>query len=169
MSNISRDLRVSIRSPHKSKGRPRITALAYADSVFQSAPLTKARGDTATPYRLDGGKMFQSAPLTKARGDRAFFCGDDHKRSFNPLPSQKQGETDGQPLACLVDPVSIRSPHKSKGRLVSGVSCCSMSWFQSAPLTKARGDRRAVHRDRHHPRFNPLPSQKQGETGSPAP
>ena len=60
---------VSIRSPHKSKGRHE-SRIGFADSYqFQSAPLTKARGDW----------MYRSIPLIT--------------RCFNPLPSQKQGET----------------------------------------------------------------------------
>ena len=85
-------VRVSIRSPHKSKGRLKQAEARFADELFQSAPLTKARGDPsgwpALPERI---------------------C-------FNPLPSQKQGETrlllGPQPMS----EVSIRSPHKSKGR-----------------------------------------------------
>ena len=46
------DLFVSIRSPHRSKGR-RVNHRAIArDIQFQSAPLTEARGDTA-PSRSD--------------------------------------------------------------------------------------------------------------------
>ena len=64
---------VSIRSPHRSKGRH--SRQRACDTTFlagfQSAPLTEARGDTKgvhgstinTPIR------FQSAPLTEARGD----------------------------------------------------------------------------------------------------
>ena len=37
--------------------------------------------------------MFQSAPLTKARGDRILTPYRARLSRFNPLPSQKQGET----------------------------------------------------------------------------
>ena len=156
---------VSIRSPHKSKGRPVIFGLRAAGRWFQSAPLTKARGDDSTRPRGIYLLLFQSAPLTKARGDpkppeapRSTILfqsapltkarGDWIRRliqqrmiSFNPLPSQKQGETPGYrsnppagtrfqsaPLTkargdvggnytnCCCIRVSIRSPHKSKGR-----------------------------------------------------
>ena len=61
---------VSIRSPHRSEGRP--------------IPLV------AEPWRL----KFQSAPLTEARGD-AIAVSDQKLLSagFNPLPSPKRGET----------------------------------------------------------------------------
>ena len=41
-------------------------ALIY---LFQSAPLTEARGDAGKSSVLDSIFWFQSAPLTEARGD----------------------------------------------------------------------------------------------------
>ena len=38
--------------------------------LFQSAPLTEARGDSSFWYRLMPIDRFQSAPLTEARGDK---------------------------------------------------------------------------------------------------
>ena len=91
---------VSIRSPHRSKGRPLggpPAHLARLPDSFQSAPLTEARGDPCWPGRL-------------------------HRNAAQ---------------------VSIRSPHRSKGR------------------------RGVVRKDvaAELDRFNPLPSPKQGETG----
>ena len=179
---------VSIRSPHKSKGRPPAAASLGSPAAFQSAPLTKARGDLDHLSLVGLRVLFQSAPLTKARGD--IGCGMDRmstpvfqsapltkargdvpsdfclspRSCFNPLPSQKQGETLVLNQSVDIDPVSIRSPHKSKGRPVVAtfdwrrgrVSIRSphkskgrLLWrsditifvvFQSAPLTKARGD-----------------------------
>ena len=62
-------------------------------NLFQSAPLTKARGDGdwETPEWEDN--VFQSAPLTKARGDGAGTPSAPVDPCFNPLPSPKQGET----------------------------------------------------------------------------
>ena len=61
--------RVSIRSPHRSKGRQVPPGVEGQQVVFQSAPLTEAR----ETYRDRKGsllfEMFQSAPLTEARGD----------------------------------------------------------------------------------------------------
>ena len=156
---------VSIRSPHKSKGRPLLLLSGLLGHLFQSAPLTKARGDRV--------KRKRRTP----------------EQSFNPLPSQKQGETRPAQPSPTMRRVSIRSPHKSKGRLVS--LCCAWAarggfnplpsqkqgetrearpthylpvLFQSAPLTKARGDYVFRASPLSYPRFNPLPSQKQGET-----
>ena len=65
------------------------------------------------------------------------------RTGFNPLPSPKQGETAAGALV----------PH-------------TVSSFQSAPLTEARGDMRSLIYRRGRPCFNPLPSPKQGETRS---
>ena len=181
-------LYVSIRSPHKSKGRPVATASAHARMRFQSAPLTKARGDiprgepvgnlacfnplpsqkqgetTSTPsFRSTMG--FQSAPLTKARGDPAAGLVAQSLTRFNPLPSQKQGETRSRrPPSCLRR-VSIRSPHKSKGRRRSGERPAD------AECVSIRSPHKSKGRPMSNPplvncrtSFNPLPSQKQGET-----
>ena len=158
------DANVSIRSPHKSKGRHRRDAYHRDECEFQSAPLTKARGDeNRDEYH--------------------------HPRTgFNPLPSQKQGETRRTWTRWARSHVSIRSPHKSKGRprprdcimarsrfqsapltkARGDLDRLSLRWrysrFQSAPLTKARGDTDSRALARSHQSFNPLPSQKQGET-----
>ena len=113
---------VSIRSPHKSKGRP----------VWVNC----------------------TSPTSKR---------------FNPLPSQKQGETLPKHRKRRPYTVSIRSPHKSKGRPRVNLCCCAGDAFQSAPLTKARGDHIRNTPTNGVFGFNPLPSQKQGETRAPAP
>ena len=83
---------------------------------------------------------------------------------FNPLPSPKQGETSRVPnhrspsavsirsphqskgrrrrwaRSLRTPSVSIRSPHQSKGRQGEGAGKIDPIVFQSAPLTKARGD-----------------------------
>ena len=134
------DRPVSIRSPHKSKGRPDITTKAATRIQFQSAPLTKARGD---PLRTVADEVFLG---------------------FNPLPSQKQGETLAVGYWRLRGEVSIRSPHKSKGRPHVRYPKYTDTQFQSAPLTKARGDIGVEQDGGLRTSFNPLPSQKQGET-----
>ena len=83
---------------------------------------------------------FQSAPLTKARGDQKVREHSRTAHSFNPLPSQKQGETRMLNECFEAEIVSIRSPHKSKGRQDTAISSLKVVMFQSAPLTKARGD-----------------------------
>ena len=86
--------RVSIRSPHRSKGRRHraVPSLQGPRVSIRSPHRSKGR----RPYHRGAGRRreFQSAPLTEARGDTCW-----HPRSsseyvgFNPLPSPKQGET----------------------------------------------------------------------------
>ena len=67
-------IRVSIRSPYRSKGRYNLVHRPLGrHSMFQSAPLTEARGDEAGSrcQRIVTTSVFQSAPLTEARGDAA--------------------------------------------------------------------------------------------------
>ena len=108
---------VSIRSPHQSKGRPLSRHVPrHAKHGFNPLPSPK-QGETGSGLRWASPQYpFQSAPLTKARGDTVRLACQPRLRRFNPLPSPKQGET-----GCVVDgrlegEVSIRSPHQSKGR-----------------------------------------------------
>ena len=162
------DQGVSIRSPHRSKGRFRNSRASESRlGGFNPLPSPEAReigGRPAwrevpevsirSPHRSKGRSApcavmirvlpsFQSAPLTEARGDVS-YAGTGWKQHS----------------------VSIRSPHRSKGRFgtlltslkphvcfnplpspkqgeISG--SCSQAFpfhtFQSAPLTEARGDR----------------------------
>ena len=210
----ARSKRVSIRSPHKSKGRPQLPEpeREIADVSIRSPHKSKGRPSAAMISWAQG--LFQSAPLTKARGDSERVPAGTTRYSFNPLPSQKQGETAAVLVGDRPVEVSIRSPHKSKGRPKSKGQpkhYCSVSirsphkskgrpplpslfWthtafqsapltkargdihglrsagttllFQSAPLTKARGDLEALARACSVDCFNPLPSQKQGETAT---
>ena len=84
---------VSIRSPHRSKGRPLVT---YANPTLYYVSIRsphRSKGRPATGAATDLGAAFQSAPLTEARGDCPIMSATDHLSSFNPLPSPKQGET----------------------------------------------------------------------------
>ena len=112
---------VSIRSPHRSKGRPKTPVFGVRWLGFQSAPLTEARGDKLRAEAEAMGTEFQSAPLTEARGDRRSGPVAADPRCFNPLPSPKQGETSLDDMVQASEfPVSIRSPHRSKGRPIDG-------------------------------------------------
>ena len=61
--------------------------------VFQSAPLTEARGDGNPCTLVVTLSQFQSAPLTEARGDPETPPPAGSCIRFNPLPLPKQGET----------------------------------------------------------------------------
>ena len=85
---------VSIRSPHKSKGRLSTdAATACSPGCFNPLPSQKQ------------GETWLRTPASS------------WTTSFNPLPSQKQGETLFLDQQLEDGGVSIRSPHKSKGRL----------------------------------------------------
>ena len=158
--------------------------------MFQSAPLTKARGDLVAQEHVVGGAGvsirsphqskgrqsaiahpthgfgFQSAPLTKARGDSFIRWDTSISLVFQSAPLTK-----------------------ARGDLRVLSHYWVSTKFQSAPLTKARGDAlgeqvdqqvisvsiRSPHQSkgrrpsRGRPKrwrgcFNPLPSPKQGET-----
>ncbi len=164
---FSMSLKVSIRSPYRSKGRHLANMLVDPLPRFQSAPLTEARGDQAHRRHLRVRPWFQSAPLTEARGDKEGLTGTHERTSFNPLPLPKQGETyqeDRGDYYCTLGKVSIRSPYRSKGRQPwhhntpdyfqvsirspyrskgrhnSDRDKVARKLFQSAPLTEARGE-----------------------------
>ena len=135
--------RVSIRSPHRSKGRHMIMYLILRTRVFQSAPLTEARGDKA---RMNVRRMVA--------------C-------FNPLPSPKQGET--SIFVCIragVNKFQSAPLTEARGDQARNSNSSRIPLFQSAPLTEARGDSAMRERAACYLCFNPLPSPKQGETSS---
>ena len=180
---------VSIRSPHRSKGRLPPESEPFHSELFQSAPLTEARGDRYLPERARQRSRFQSAPLTEARGDDEGGAGADEGVVVSiRSPHRSKGRLEPT-LSNLQYPlVSIRSPHRSKGRpggnpdtaipelfqsaplteargdLYDLLFLLLVSSFQSAPLTEARGDPPPSQAARRPHRFNPLPSPKQGET-----
>ena len=84
--------------------------------VFQSAPLTEARGDETAPDVPTAPDTFQSAPLTEARGDKRLRTVEATNYRFNPLPLPKQGEISILRRQQPITVVSIRSPYRSKGR-----------------------------------------------------
>ena len=180
---------VSIRSPHRSKGRPSARTGWSSAGAFQSAPLTEARGDLddlayaaglagfnplpspkqgETPIMQAIFILFQSAPLTEARGDQQarLVRVEDYEFQSAPL-TEARGDKDsagnftigygfqsaplteargdsaqgGYPRSGKTN-VSIRSPHRSKGRPREAMDSAWEEQFQSAPLTEARGDRR---------------------------
>ena len=125
---------VSIRSPHRSKGRP-------TRSPITSAALT----------------CFN--PLPSPKQGETFLCWGCGFRltCFNPLPSPKQGETGETVRIQHLDRVSIRSPHRSKGRRGPEILLLCQDEFQSAPLTEARGDSRTIPLYSQATRFQSAP------------
>ena len=74
--------------------------IIHGAKSFQSAPLTEARGDRLVWYD----------PLTEARGDYLMF-------QSAPL-TEARGDCELLSYAVSRGRVSIRSPHRSKGRLL---------------------------------------------------
>ena len=159
--------------------------------MFQSAPLTEARGDERkrpinahtptvsirSPHRSKGRRLptdgstpcvlFQSAPLTEARGDLEIFVVASMLRGFNPLPSPKQGETGKEMSVHAPTNVSIRSPHRSKGRPKPGAHTQEVAPVSIRSPHRSKGRRWCSAPTRGlDTRFNPLPSPKQGETST---
>ena len=166
VAGLVRVRQVSIRSPHRSKGRlrcrcgscPRPSGFnplpspeqgeisdpqisARFSRPFQSAPLTGARGDRFSTISPRITPTFQSAPLTGARGDECVSWSPAVTRySFNPLPSPEQGEIPevGYHGLSLLGFNPLPSPEQGEIYLFPG---------------------RAQDRSG----FNPLPSPEQGE------
>ena len=90
----ARDCRqVSIRSPHRSEGRPGGTAARPATAQFQSAPPTEVRGDFRPNRGIDIGKGVSIRSPHRSEGRRM----------------KRVSEAEAKA-------VSIRSPHRSEGR-----------------------------------------------------
>ena len=84
---------VSIRSPHKSKGRLLGDRQKLAVGAVSIRSPHKSKGRPIVVFIFHHPRKFQSAPLTKARGDTTYSPRPAARSCFNPLPSQKQGET----------------------------------------------------------------------------
>ena len=138
---------VSIRSPHRSKGR-RATANRPRRFLFVSIRSPhRSKGRQESSWYDSSGDEFQSAPLTEARGDPI-------------VPGH----------AKLAVVVSIRSPHRSKGRRVHMVNVkAPLSCFNPLPSPKQGETPRYRRIGWRWDRFNPLPSPKQGETSASPP
>ena len=92
---------VSIRSPRRNEGRPRIQSPHLALSEFQSAPPAETRGDGMERSPARRRELFQSAPPAETRGDSESGAARLHGICFNPLPPPKRGETQ-RPLICSI-------------------------------------------------------------------
>ena len=95
-------------------GRPRDSPPNFYE--FQSAPLTEARGDRSRASQNPPRFSFNPLPSPKQGETQPIRRQAQRRTGFNPLPSPKQGETRViQPRSSFWY-VSIRSPHRSKGR-----------------------------------------------------
>ena len=157
---------VSIRSPHRSKGRLRSVDARVEPQLFQSAPLTEARGDGTFTRAFFGRIRVSIRSPHRSKGRPGIVAGVTwFGKCFNPLPSPKQGETLKLSLLSRLLLVSIRSPHRSKGRLDALPSSRSVAAVSIRSPHRSKG-RLATFFAHFQQRqgFNPLPSPKQGET-----
>ena len=108
---------VSIRSPHRSEGRPPSSSSGYRlRPGFNPLPSPK-RGETVREAEIPAFReRFQSAPLTEARGDHPKAPLHRSSDGFNPLPSPKRGETGviGQPVSLLRGFNPLPSPKRGE-------------------------------------------------------
>ena len=140
---------VSIRSPHRSKGRPGGAQVQLSQWKVSIRSPHRSKGRLAIPAMMRKGRLlgrlvlaqfeFQSAPLTEARGDTRPVAGtiDPRASGFNPLPSPKPD----------YELVSIRSPHRSKGRHTDGAMDSVII------LVSIRSPHRSKGRPAHQKRF----------------
>ena len=84
---------VSIRSPHRSKGRRQTEIEIRKLELFQSAPLTEARGDVKQSGRTRPHVIVSIRSPHRSKGRRPAPTATTPASCFNPLPSPKQGET----------------------------------------------------------------------------
>ena len=112
--------------------------------VFQSAPPTEAGGDFFAFLDSFWIFMFQSAPPTEAGGDFRKAI------PFTRIPC-----------------VSIRSPHRSRGRFPLILSALLIFQFQSAPPTEAGGDVYTAQDRAAAPKFQSAPPTEAGGDAAP--
>ena len=146
--------------------QPRWT-IGQSATMFQSAPLTEARGDSLLADCCGMGSKFQSAPLTEARGDFAAIgiCERTHWFQSAPL-TEARGDTATFSKVAKMVSVSIRSPHRSKGRRkMASHRSFNFDRFNPLPSPKQGETKLRAPHIKAQTCFNPLPSPKQGETG----
>ncbi len=107
---------VSIRSPHRSEGRPVMLIVSPLFPFVSIRSPHRSEGRPNSDFFISPLGEFQSAPLTEARGDRIPGLAPVRTAGFNPLPSPKRGETIPVVPPESLRKVSIRSPHRSEGR-----------------------------------------------------
>ena len=109
--------------------------------MFQSAPLTEARGDSPCPQPgyPDTHVSIRSPDRSQGRHDLAKILDALLAVSIRS-PDRSQGRRVEARHPAALACVSIRSPDRSQGRPNLRTAYAHGRWFQSAPLTEARGD-----------------------------
>ena len=134
---------VSIRSPHRSKGRLLPLGAVWLRSGIGFNPLPSPKqGETRVGGRL------------QSRGEVSI-------RS----PHRSKGRPNEWHVSILLIKFQSAPLTEARGDAPRAESSVGYAEFQSAPLTEARGDSVSLSSVVIIWRFNPLPSPKQGETG----
>jgi len=157
---------VSIRSRRRGREKPgaHVTGDAVALVSIRSRRRGREKPSTATIRRPT--RSFQSAPDAEAGRNARFNAASAWSARFNPLPTQRPGETAGPGPAGRPWPVSIRSRRRGREKPTPGARTIARNLFQSAPDAEAgRNTCRAVPTPPGDS-FNPLPTQRPGETGT---
>ncbi len=128
--------------PSPKRGETRYCSIIRrAQPRFNPLPSPK-RGETASFVPVWDNIPFQSAPLTEARGDHLSPGTSYHSTSVSiRSPHRSEGRLYRRNCRTRDREVSIRSPHRSEGRQSRAAKKTQPAKFQSAPLTEARGDR----------------------------
>ena len=109
--------RVSIRAPVTRPGRPGNSREPRTDTMFQSAPRSRDRGDKPPPFGMMMPLVFQSAPRSRDRGDFAQATERLRPELFQSAPrSRDRGDLLLFVLFVPSGPVSIRAPVTRPGR-----------------------------------------------------
>ena len=132
---------VSIRSPHRSKGRPRTLGRCAACSCFNPLPSPK-QGETRLSSEPSPAISVSIRSPHRSKGRPCEVARrTDNTTGFNPLPSPKQGETPASTAPGNRDNKFQSAPlTEARGDLAKSIEEDTAYAFQSAPLTEARGD-----------------------------
>ena len=135
---------VSIRAPLTRAGRLPFERLCHLAGMFQSAPRSRERGDTARNGGSQGPKPFQSAPRSRERGDGTGRTIDRSHCCFNPRPAHASGATNCASSVLGVSLFQSAPRSRERGDIVRILMVSLNPQFQSAPRSRERGDRRSV-------------------------
>ena len=130
---------VSIRSPHRSKGRYVFHVDERSVVLFQSAPLIEARGDfSSSGTGSTGCCSFQSGPLTEARGDMSRPRGWQWVAGFQSAPlTEARGDDRAWRRKFQSAPLKARTntPARSFAFLKRDLMCSVISGFVSISVS----------------------------------
>jgi len=153
-------------APDAEAGRNRSASASTARIwSFQSAPDAEAGRNKVGQLERKLRKMFQSAPDAEAGRNAGIPAFGFAYNGFNPLPTQRPGETPSEQPSNVVPLVSIRS--RRRGREKPAYAAAGTGPLPVSIRSRRRGreKRSAARAPTAGARgFNPLPTQRPGET-----